>query len=147
MIEIRALKAGDYAQWLPLWHEYLNLASQSLPDAATEVTWQRIVAHPPMIHGIGAFAGDRLLGFAHFHEQWNTWRTGGVIYIEDLLVAREARRQGIARRLFEYIFAHAAAQDCEKVFWKTHADNHGARALYRQLADETSFVEYEKILR
>lgn len=147
MINIINLKSDHYGAWLPLWHEYLELAQETIPDTATLATWQRITADPPVIHGIGAFAGDRLLGFAHYHQQWNSWRTGGVVYIEDLLVAREARRQGIARRLFEYIFAHAAAQDCEKVFWKTHADNHGARALYRQLADETSFVEYEKILR
>lgn len=147
MIVIRPLHPNDNAQWLPLWHEYLDLAQETIPDAATLATWQRITADPPIIYGIGAFDGARLLGFAHFHHQWNSWRTGGVVYIEDMLVAREARRQGIARRLFEYIFAHAAAQGCEKVFWKTHADNHGARALYRQLADETSFVEYEKILR
>ncbi|MDO5091479.1 MAG: GNAT family N-acetyltransferase [Cardiobacteriaceae bacterium] len=144
--KIRKLHTADYAQWLPLWHEYLNLAAQTLPDAATDITWQRITAEPPVIHGIGAFADERLLAFAHYHEQWNSWRIGSVIYIEDLLVAREARRQGIARQLIEHIIALARKQGSERVFWKTHAGNHGARALYRQLASETDFVEYEKII-
>lgn len=144
MIEIRTLQAADYAQWLPLWHRYLALAPQACSDAATEVTWRRLVAVPPVIHGMGAFSDAQLLGFVHFHEQWQTWRVGGVIYLEDLMVAPEARRQGIARRLVAQVFAFARQQACERVFWKTHADNHAARALYRQLAQETDFVEYEK---
>lgn len=144
MLTIKPLQNEDYAQWLPLWQLYVRTGQGAPADLPTELTWQRITAAPPVIHGIGAFADGHLRGFAHYHHQWNTWRRGGVIYIEDLLVAPDARRQGIARRLIEHVYAQAAAQGCEKVFWKTEAGNHAARALYRQLAEETDFVEYAK---
>lgn len=143
---IRPLKAEDYPQWLPLWQLYVRVGQEAVPDDATQLTWQRIIAVPPVIHGLGYFADGRLLGFAHYHYQWNTWRKGGVIYLEDLLVASDARRQGIARCLIEHIYTLAEKAACERVFWKTEADNHAARALYRQLAQETDFVEYQKEL-
>ena len=143
MTTIRALTNQDYAQWLPLWQQYLDFYQSTLPPEVTDVTWQRLIAHPPLIQGYGFFADERLLGFVHFHYQWSSWYLERVIYLQDLFVAPEARRQGIARRLIDYIYQVAAAQHCARVFWITGSSNHTAQALYDQLAQKMDYIQYK----
>lgn len=139
-INIRPLAAADQAAWHALWQQYLDFYHTGLPENISRHTWQRLLNHPQM-YGWGAFdVSGSLLGFAHAVQHPNTWHIGECLYLEDLFVLPAARRHGIARRLIEAAYAHAAAAGCNRVYWVTDSDNHTAQALYRQLARQSDVV-------
>jgi ribosomal protein S18 acetylase RimI-like enzyme len=69
------------------------------------------------------------------------------LYIDEVGVAADYRRQGIARRMLELMLAHGKAIGCEEAWVGTEPDNLPARGLYerrRQSGDAEAepFVMY-----
>ena len=69
------------------------------------------------------------------------------LYIDEVGVAENYRRQGIARRMLELMLAHGKAIGCEEAWVGTEPDNLPARSLYerqRQSGDAEAepFVMY-----
>ena len=56
-IEVRALEAGDFEAWLPLWNGYLDFYSENLPAGLTELSWQRIIDPNFNLHGLVKIRG------------------------------------------------------------------------------------------
>ena len=139
-IDIRLLVDADQAAWYTLWQQYLDFYQTRLPENISNHTWQRLLNHPQM-HGWGAFdISGSLLALAHAVQHPNTWHIGECLYLEDLFVLPQARRCGIARRLIETVYAHAAVGGCNRVYWVTNRGNRAAQALYRQLAQQSDVV-------
>jgi ribosomal protein S18 acetylase RimI-like enzyme len=67
------------------------------------------------------------------------------LYIDEVGVAPDFQRQGIARRLLDEMFALGKALGCAEAWVGTELDNEAARGLYRahRPATEESFVMYE----
>jgi len=67
------------------------------------------------------------------------------LYIDEVAVAPAFRRQGIARRLLDEMFALGKSLGCAEAWVGTELDNEAARGLYRarRPATEESFVMYE----
>lgn len=141
---IRPFTSADYDQWQSLWQAYLDFYQSKLPDSITQNTWQRLLDHPAM-HGFGAYDGTgNMLGFAHIILHPYTWHSNECVYLEDLFVHANARRQGIARTLIEAVYAYAATNGYPRVYWLTAEHNHDARHLYRQVADQTGMIQFRK---
>lgn len=58
---------------------------------------------------IGAFVGDQCIGLATFEEQWNKF-----LYLADLKVNGNYRRQGIAKKLLHAAKPIAVKRGCER---------------------------------
>lgn len=142
--EIRPPAAAERAQWLPLWRGYLAFYGHSLPEAATESTWQRVAAGEGPIFGLVASQGGRLVGLTHYLFHASSWTQGEYCYLEDLFVDPAVRGGGIGRALIEAVYAVADARKCLRVYWSTKADNARARALYDKLATASDFVQYRR---
>lgn len=143
-IYIRPLQADDYPLWRPLWNAYLAFYQTSLPEATTQNTWHKLTHHAA-VQGWGAFDGSgKMLGFVHTVCHPNTWNTTDCCYLEDLFVCPDARRQGIAKRLIETVYAFAEAEQLNRVYWVTDVRNETAQALYHQLAAQTDMVQFRK---
>jgi aminoglycoside 6'-N-acetyltransferase I len=102
MLELRRLAEGDENQWLELRRElHPGFAASEHEAEMAELL------DDPLQAAFGAFSGDRLVGFVEVSERpWGEGcSTAPVGWIENLLVARDVRRQGTARELME-----AAAQ-------------------------------------
>ncbi len=96
------------------------------------------------MHAFGAFDDSgSLKAFAHIVQHPNTWNISECVYLEDLFVTSDARRQGFARALIEAVYAFAKRQQCHRVYWVTAKDNANAQALYQQLAQETGMVQFQ----
>ncbi|MBP7547877.1 MAG: ribosomal protein S18-alanine N-acetyltransferase [Corallincola sp.] len=78
-------------------------------------------------YAIGAWRGERLLGFAIAETVIDE---GTVI---DLVVATDVRRSGIARRLLEALLERWQHAGVVSVFLEVRAGNQPARQLYHQL--------------
>ena len=154
-VAVRALGAGDRGAWGPLWAGFVaevgGLGPEGLPEEVTAGTWARVTApegyRGMKMRGLAAERGGELAGFAHFHFQHVTFALEPRIYLEDLFVAQEHRRQGVARALIEAVYAVADAEGCSEVYWKTGAKNARARALYDRVAGCNGETVYVRSLR
>ena len=145
-ISIRTLHEDDYAQWLTLWQAYLEFYQTKLADEVTQETWRRLIGRPDM-QALGAFdEAGRLAGFAHIVIHPNTWNVTDCCYLEDLFTDPAFRRQGVARRLIEAVYAAAEERSCNRVYWVTAPENHTAQTLYNRLARQTGMLQYRKDL-
>ena len=71
--------------------------------------------------------GGQLAGFVALrHEE------GGVIVIEQLLVATGHQRRGVGRRLLAYVEGYAIAERARSLQIVVEQDNHPARSFYRR---------------
>jgi len=78
-------------------------------------------------------ADDRgvLVGFALWYVRFSTW-TGCRLYLEDIVVTRTRRGQGIGRRLFEAAFAEAKSRGYAGMTWQMLDWNEPARNFYNR---------------
>jgi ribosomal-protein-alanine acetyltransferase len=65
----------------------------------------------------------------HLHPEWE---------LENLVVAPDFRRKGLARKLFTALLARARETNSEQVFLEVRESNQAARALYARLGFEES---------
>jgi ribosomal-protein-alanine acetyltransferase len=77
-------------------------------------------------------ASSPLLGFLiahHLHPEWE---------LQNLVVAPDVRRRGLATKLFSALLTRARETNSESVFLEVRESNHAARALYARLRFEES---------
>ncbi|MBI1862052.1 MAG: GNAT family N-acetyltransferase [Deltaproteobacteria bacterium] len=86
---------------------------------------------------------NQALGFATVYFLPSSLTGGWYCVMNDLLVAPEARGQGIGRKLIEHCQSYARAKGFDSVDWMTQGHNHTAQSLYNQLgADRTDWFYY-----
>jgi ribosomal-protein-alanine acetyltransferase len=76
-------------------------------------------------------APHRMLAFLVAHRVDNEWE------LENIVVAEESRRRGVATRLLREFVDSARAKNANAIFLEVRQSNQSARALYRKLG----FVE------
>lgn len=141
--QIRALAAGDKAEWLRLWKDYLSFYEQELAPEVTETLFGRLLGED----GHFAFVAERdgaLVGFVHALPHASTWSVAPACYLEDLYVDDAVRGNGSGRKLIEAVYSHADHLGCSNVYWHTHDDNARARLLYDRIGSLTQFVRYDR---
>lgn len=90
-----------------------------------------------------AEAESHLLGFATCVALYPVAGLLGFTYVQQVYVARHARRRGVARDIMAAVARHAKDKGCSRVEWSTAAGNTAARALYDGLgATGTEKVHY-----
>lgn len=63
------------------------------------------------------FVGGKAVGFAMYFYNFSTWLGKAGIYIEDVYVRPEFRKQGIGRQFFQRIARKALSENCGRVEW------------------------------
>lgn len=141
-VSVRAAREADKAAWLPLWNGYCDFYETVVPPSVTEHTWRRMLTTAEM-GCLVANDGPALVGFAAYVVHPGTWSAAPVCYLEDLFVAPEARRRGVARALIEALAALGRDRGWRRIYWQTKAQNVTAQALYEKLAKRTDWVRYD----
>ena len=144
-IAVRAVRSDERADWEPLWKGYLDFYKTEVPQETYDTTWKRLHDPAEPMHLLGAYAGGRLLGIVHYLYHRSCWTAGNYCYLQDLFVAKDARKLGLGRALIEAVYKEARAAGASRVYWLTHETNATARALYDTLADRPGFIQYRKI--
>jgi GNAT superfamily N-acetyltransferase len=130
---LRRATPDDLAALVPLFDGYRVFYKQdSDPARAEAFLAARFVAADTVIL-LAQDDDGRGLGFTQLFPSWSSVRTGRLWILNDLYVAPEGRRQGVARQLMEAALAFAREDGALGVTLATQKDNHGAAALYRQL--------------
>jgi GNAT superfamily N-acetyltransferase len=93
---------------------------------------------------IGAWDGDRLLGYACLYWHKSSLSAADTVLMNDLYVDADARRLGIGRALIEAAAEIARSRGAHSLEWSTAPDNHTAQRLYDKTgAARSEWVEYE----
>ena len=117
---IRRLTAGDDA---------LVIAAADLFDDPPKPPWVESFLTQPTHHLLMAYRDDRPVGFVTGVEVTHPDK-GTEMFLYELSVAPEHRRQGIAKALLAELTAIARARDCYDMWVLTDADNVAALAAY-----------------
>ncbi|MFB7177944.1 GNAT family N-acetyltransferase [Streptomyces sp. NPDC056257] len=143
-INVRAVRAEDFAQWRTLYRGYADFyrVEQTEEAAATVWSW---VTDPG--HEVSALVAEdssgRLLGLAHYRPFARPLSATVGCFLDDLFVAPEHRGSGAADRLLGALRELAAERGWSVVRWITADDNHRARSKYDQVATRTMWVTYD----
>lgn len=144
-VTIRPPRPEDRADWARLWRGYLDFYETELPEEVYETLFARLMAPgPDGPFGLVAEAGGRPVGLVHYLYHLHCWRPEGVVYLQDLFVAPEARGLGAGRALIEAVYAAADAAGRPTVYWTTQDFNATARALYDRIGVLTPFIKYAR---
>ena len=113
----------DLAVYEKLSHEVVS----------TPEDMRRALAGPkPIIEVFLAEISGKPVGFALFFQTFSTFVGRPGIYLEDLFVLPEHRRQGIAMALFQELFRIARERDCGRVEWSVLDWNEPAIKFYKE---------------
>lgn len=146
-VVIRHGRADDYDQWLELWTGYNafygRIGETALPQETTHLTWDRLLDPNEPMFLLVASEGGRLVGFTHLVLHRTTIARELTCYLQDLFIAPDARRRGIAEQLIGAAKSEASERSCAKLYWQTHQSNAAARGLYDGLAEHRGFIVYD----
>ncbi len=114
---------------------------------AREFISERIVRGESVIFlAVGERGSERrALGFAQLFPSFSSVSTKRLWILNDLFVAPDGRRHGVARMLMERSRAHAESTGAKGLILETAADNLPAQALYESLGwkRDTEYYRYE----
>ncbi|MDZ8189425.1 MAG: GNAT family N-acetyltransferase [Nostoc sp. ChiSLP02] len=85
------------------------------------------------IEAILAESAGQAVGFALFFHNYSTFLTKPGIYLEDLFVLPEYRRQGIGRAILTKLAQIAVERNCGRLEWTVLDWNESAQAFYRSM--------------
>jgi len=143
---IRPVAADERAAWEPLWNGYLAFYEAALAPGASDVAWQRFHDPNEPMFLLGGYVDGKLTGIVHYLFHRSSWTVGNYCYLQDLFVAESARGLGLGRKLIEAVYQRAREAGASRVYWLTQTTNTQARILYDQVADNSGFMQYRKIL-
>ena len=94
---------------------------------------QHLFGSKPYAEAIIAEYEEKSVGFALFFHNYSTFLTQPGIYLEDLFVLPEYRRQGIGKALLTYLAKLAVSRDCGRLEWSVLDWNESAIAFYKSM--------------
>ena len=110
------------------------------PDAAV-VTVDDILhfafSDHPLIHVVMAEWEGKPAGFALWFYNFSTWEGKAGIYLEDLFIRPEYRRNGIGKALLIHLARVAVQNNCTRFVWQVLDWNEPSINFYRQMGAKT----------
>ena len=94
---------------------------------------ERVLADPSLGRYFVALSGDRIVGQLMITYEWSDWRDGFIWWLQSVYVEREARRQGVFRRLFEHVVALSSREGALGTRLYVENANDIARETYERL--------------
>lgn len=122
-------------------YEKLSHAVTGNADALKE----HLFGSRPYAEAILAEYAGQAVGFALFFPNFSTFLTQPGIYLEDLFVLPEYRRQGIGKAILSYLAKLASERGCGRLEWSVLDWNEPAIAFYRRMG--ASVLEDWRICR
>jgi len=123
--------------------EYEKLSHAVTGNA--EALKEHLFGSRPYVEAILAEYAGQAVGFALFFTNYSTFLTQPGIYLEDLFVLPEYRRQGIGKAMLTYLANLAVERGCGRLEWSVLDWNEPAIAFYQRMG--ASILEDWRICR
>jgi len=141
-IEIGFAATADLPQLADLLAELFTLESDFIPDRERQLRGLRLILDNPALGRLFVLRdGERVLGMANALVTVSTAEGARVLLLEDVIVRRELRGNGLGRKLLEQVFAWAAAQGIARVTLLADKGNAAALDFYRKLGFDDSHMQ------
>lgn len=111
--------------------EYEKLSHAVIGNA--EALKVHLFGSPKYVDAIIAEIDGQAVGFAIFFHNYSTFLTKPGIYLEDIFVSPEYRRQGIGKALLTKVAQIAVERDCGRLEWSVLDWNVSAQEFYRNM--------------
>lgn len=98
-----------------------------------ELLHQHLFGDRNFAQAIVAELDNRIVGYILFFYTYSTFLTKPGIYLEDLFVLPEYRRQGIGTTLLTHLAQRAVSEDCGRLEWSVLDWNQSAIDFYQQI--------------
>jgi len=142
VIETDFAAAADLPQLADLLAELFTLESDFIPDRERQLRGLRLILDNPALGRLFVLRdGERVLGMANALITVSTTEGARVLLLEDVIVRRELRGNGLGRKLLEQVFAWAAAQGITRVTLLADKGNAAALDFYRKLGFDDSRMQ------
>jgi diamine N-acetyltransferase len=130
-IIIRKGKESDFEQIHHLFNEFSIF--QKMPEKMTN-TVDLMVQEKDFFNCFVAVnkIENQIIGYASYFYAYYTW-IGKSMYIDDIFVMEQYRKQGIGKKLIEEVFELARKENCKKVRWQVSNWNKNAINFYKSL--------------
>ncbi|OIR07748.1 mycothiol acetyltransferase [mine drainage metagenome] len=139
MIAIDFAQEDDLPQLADLIAELFTLESDFQPERDKQLRGLRRILGEPSLGRLFVLRIDgKVAGMANALITVSTAEGGRVLLLEDVIVGKEHRGNGLGRRLVEHVLAWAQEQGMTRVTLLADRDNHAALDFYRRLGFEHS---------
>lgn len=88
----------------------------------------------PAFSGLVAEINNKVVGYALYHSGYNTDSLSRVLYVIDLFVSSDYRRQGIGRSLMVKLSEICIQQGGKYLVWEVWARNNAAIEFYKRIS-------------
>ncbi|MEH2295764.1 GNAT family N-acetyltransferase [Nostoc sp.] len=131
---VRFAQAGDYSVLFKLiqGHADYEKLSHAISGNALALK-EHLFGSRSYVEAILAESAGQAVGFALFFHNYSTFLTKPGIYLEDLFVLPEYRRQGIGKALITKVAQIAVERDCGRLEWSVLDWNESAQEFYRSM--------------
>ena len=130
-IQIRAAKKEDMPR---VWELINELAIFEKEPDAVEVTVQDLeedgYGEHPLFLCFVAEVNKKVEGIALIYNRYSTWK-GPAIHLEDLIVSKPMRGNGIGSKLLDEVVKHAYQKGVKRINWEVLDWNEPAIAFYK----------------
>ncbi|MHC2019420.1 GNAT family N-acetyltransferase [Methylobacterium sp. CM6247] len=142
MVLVRSFQREDAQPLANLMIEMAGFYGATIdPDL---VITEDVIRQAQKVNIVVAHDDARLLGFATFTSLYPVRGLLAFTYVQQIYVARSARRLGVAQALMAEVASTTKAAGSTRIEWSTSAENTAARALYDGLgANGSDKVYYE----
>lgn len=142
MLEIRACTEADLPVVVDLMRELADAATSAadLSLAAMSRTFNDLQARPDVYQNLVGVIDGEVVAFMSLIFYQTLFHAGGTALINELVVTRRYRGQGIGRALLERARTEALARGMDELEVATELDNAPARAFYGACGFDQEFV-------
>ena len=126
---IRPATTADFPSVLAIIKELALF--EKAPEKVTNSVQQMIVEQDCFQCFVAETEQKKIVGISLFYFAYYTW-VGKSLYLDDLYVLEEYRKQGIASALLRKVFEVAHEENCKRVRWQVLNWNINAIQLYEK---------------
>ena len=134
---IRRANEHDYPAIFSLIKEFAIF--QQTPEKVT-ITPEQMLAEKNYFQAYVVITNNTIVGFATFFFAYYSW-SGKALYLDDLYIIPEHRKQGIGKQLLQTIFQLAKDEQCKKVRWQVSNWNKNAIEFYQKMGASIDHTE------
>lgn len=128
-IHIRKGDEQDYEQILALITAFSVF--QKTPEKV-KITLAQMMEDKAIFQCLVAEANNTIIAFASFFFAYYSW-SGKAVYLDDLYVKDEFRKQNIGTQLLNAVIEYAKAHQCKSVRWQVSKWNENAIHFYKKM--------------